>query len=191
MPKTYRQIYVRVTAPHMSLIRDDIIGVSEEEGPVKIRIHGFDEFGDPVMPAFQVPLVKEITHALHEEQIMGFNEDGEPVEEYPGRIIEIEGDVIDTIPVYYGHPDSNMCVEAIANRVINIRKEQLKGDVIMGYTRLPYPLSEELFEDRKDLADNIHKNSEAYQRCLKLIEAGEIVPVPEKAPPVKKVKAFI
>jgi len=163
-----RTAWVRVVEPHINFIKENISG-DPEEGYERIHVHGFDELGDPVCPVFQVPYVQPVTHALHEEKIMGFSEkDGKPFEKYSGRLLEVSEDVAETLPKWIGHPSVNMSVEEIANTVLKIRAEQKKGDVILERVRKPYRLDPMLFGTDDD-------QKAEYKRCLELIKAGQIV----------------
>jgi len=175
MPRT---AFVRVVEPQVHIVKENISG-DPDAGYERIHVHGYDELGSPVCPVFEVPYVQEITHALHEEKIMAFNDKGEPYEKYSGRLVEVDPSVVDQFPRWIGHPNTEMSVEEIANTVLKIRVEQKKGDSILGKTRKAYRLDPLLFGTDTE-------GKEDYKKCLSLIMAGKIVDIPPDAKAVKK-----
>jgi hypothetical protein len=168
-----RKIYVRVAEPHLNFVKEDITSDEEAEF-VRIQVFGFDELGDPTMPVFEVPAIREINNAINNEQIIEFDEKGNKITKFKGRLIEVEDRLVGQFPMWIGHPTPQMSVEEIVNVVLAIRSEQVKGDAILGKTRKPYSVRRDLFDHDKD-----------YDRYEQLINQGQTVVVPENPVAVK------
>jgi len=149
-----KKIYVRVRDSQQQF-RKDLIDYPSE-GQLKkdkdlkpkrfnIEVQGYDELGRPVCPVYEVEDCKEIQNAIHNDM----RRDPRPQDDInrdpegmliPSRLVQIEDQDVDRFPKWIGHPTISMSADTVYRTVSQIRREQKKGDEILGVESEPYTI---------------------------------------------------
>lgn len=128
-------LFVRTVTPGHNFAKEvDINGQL-----MSLQVHGFDELGRPTMPVFEVPQCEEVVSAIYREPIFDVDEKGTRIPKYTGRLVLVEGTVVNNFPRWIGHPMKGDSLETILNKTKRIREEQIKGDALLGLTEPSTP----------------------------------------------------
>lgn len=162
MANSNRTLFVRVRDAQQQFRKDKIDypteGQLKRDKDLKprrfqINIQGYDEIGRPVCPVYEVEDCKEIADAIHNN----FRRDPRPDDDInrdpegmiiPSLLVQIDPADVERFPKWTGHPIVDMSPDKVYHTVMTIRREQKKGDDILGEESAPYTIKKVMDSDK-------------------------------------------